>query len=186
MPRVHEYTYQIKVSLNGVRPPVWRRLLIPSSMDLAELHSIIQVAMGWTNSHLHEFVVGRARYGEPDPDFADDTTSEYGVRVDSVLRKEKQSIVYTYDFGDGWEHKVTLEKILPYSEDAPKCIVGRRSCPPEDVGGIYGYAEFLQAYSDKTHPEHREMVEWAGANFDPERFDIGGVNAILTAGGGRA
>ncbi len=177
--------YQIKVSLNGVRPPIWRRLLISSATDLAELHNIIQIAMGWTDSHLHQFIAGGKRYGEPDPEFDDARIDESGVPIGSLLKKEKHSIVYEYDFGDGWEHKVTLEKRLPSHsiEEVPRCIGGRRGCPPEDVGGVYGYMNFLQIYSDEAHPEHEEMVEWAGEYFDPERFDVAEVNDILAGEG---
>jgi hypothetical protein len=181
MPRLLRRTYQLKVSLKGVRPPVSRRILVSSSVDLAELHSILQIAMGWTDSHLHQFAVGRMHYGQPDPDFDDDTIDERGVRVDALLRDEGESFVYEYDFGDGWEHKVTLEKALPYksSHVTPRCIDGRRGCPPEDVGGIFGYSEFLQAYSDAGHPQHSDMRQWAGEYFDPERFDVSEVNAVL-------
>lgn len=174
--------YQIKVSLNGAKPPIWRRLVISSAMDLEELHNVLQIAMGWTDSHLHQFIAGEARYGAPDPDWEDGTIPERGVRVGTLLKKEKQWITYEYDFGDGWEHRVVLEKVFPYESGAraPKCIAGRRGCPPENVGGIWGYAEFLEAYKDSSHPEHEEMVEWAGEYFDPERFDVSEVNEILS------
>ena len=174
--------YQIKVSLNGVKPPIWRRLLISSTTDLGELHEIIQIAVGWTDTHLHLFVAGGDRFGVPDPEFEDGTIPEDGIRIGSLLKKEKQWITYEYDFGDGWEHKIVLEKILPYKpgETVPKCIAGRRGCPPEDVGGVWGYKEFLEAYKDKTHPEHGEMVEWAGEYFDPERFDPAEINEIFS------
>jgi len=173
--------YQIKVALNGVRPPIWRRLHVSSVSDLAELHDIIQIAMGWTDSHLHMFVAGGRQYGIPDPDFGDGTIPEKGVRIGTLLKKAKDSLVYEYDFGDGWEHKVTLEKIIDATlgQTVPKCITGRRGCPPEDVGGIWGYEEFLKAYTDRNHPEHQEYVEWAGAYFDPERFDPAEANEIL-------
>jgi len=181
MPPKHRTVYRIKVMLNGTKPPIWRRLLVSSDTDLVGLHAIIQVAMGWTDSHLHQFIAGGERYREPDPDFDDDALPEAGVRIDSLLKREKHWITYEYDFGDGWEHKITLEKILPYEggEVVPKCIDGRRGRPPEDVGGVYGYARFLQIYNDKAHPEHKEMVEWAGEYFDPEGFDIVEVNGIL-------
>ena len=176
------YRYQIKVSLNGVTPPIWRRLLVSSAIELGELHEVIQIAMGWTDTHLHQFVIGGERYGVPDLDFEDETISENGIRIGSLLKKEKQRITYEYDFGDGWEHRILLEKILPFKsgETVPKCIGGRRGCPPEDVGGIWGYKEFLEAYKDKHHPEHEEMVEWAGEYFDPDRFDPAEVNEILS------
>jgi len=176
------------VSLKDVKPLIWRRLLISSATDLSELHEIIQIAMGWTDSHLHQFIVGTERFGVSDPDFEDGTTPEKGHRICSLLKKEKQWITYEYDFGDGWEHKIVLEKILPYKpgETVPRCIGGRCGCPPEDVGGVWGYMEFLKAYKDKNHPEHDEMVEWAGESFDPERFDPAEVNEILAAKNDRA
>ena len=182
MSRNLRHLYQIKISLAGVKPPIWRRLTISSSTDLSELHEIIQIAMGWTDTHLHQFVVGRERFGVPDPDFEDGTTPEEGVRIGSLLTKEKQWITYEYDFGDGWEHRITLEKILPYEsgQALPKCLAGRRSCPPEDVGGVWGYQEFLEAYQDKNHPDHERMVEWVGEYFDPEQFDVAEVNRILS------
>lgn len=174
--------YQIKVSLDGVKPPIWRRLLISSTTNLGELHEIIQIAMGWTDSHLHQFVVGDARYGVPDPEFDVGIMREEGIRISSLLKKEKQYIAYDYDFGDGWEHKIVLEKILPYTLDGtvPKCMAGRRGCPPEDVGGVWGYQEFLGIYKDSTHPEHESMVEWAGEYFDPERFNPAEINEIFS------
>lgn len=173
--------YQLKVTLNGSKPPIWRRLQVSSAIDLPELHDILQIAMGWTDSHLHMFVVGNRQYGIPDPDFEDEAVSEQGIRVDTLLKKEKDVLIYEYDFGDGWEHKVVLEKIVDDTAgvSVPRCIAGRRGCPPEDVGGIWGYEEFLTAYIDKTHPEHDEYVEWAGEYFDPERFDPLEVNEIL-------
>lgn len=174
--------YQIKVTLNRAKPPIWRRLVISSDMDLEELHDVLQIAMGWTDSHLHEFIAGTARYGVSDPEFGDGTIPEQDVCVGALLKKEKQWMTYEYDFGDGWEHKIVLEKILPYESGAivPKCLGGRRECPPEDVGGIWGYVRFLEAYKNKNHPEHEEMLDWAGEDFDPERFDLSGINKILT------
>jgi len=181
MPRRLRCTYQLKVSLKGLRPPVWRRLLVPSSIYLSDLHDVFQIAMGWTDSHLHLFNCGRVSFGQPDPDFADGVADESGVRLEAVLAEEGESLVYEYDFGDGWEHKVTLEKVLPYERGAAnaRCIGGRRSCPPEDVGGIYGYADFLEAYVDPKHPRHQEMVLWAGPDFDADRFDMEEVNDEL-------
>ncbi|MDH3772331.1 MAG: plasmid pRiA4b ORF-3 family protein [Nitrospirota bacterium] len=177
--------YQIKVSLDGVKPQIWRRLLISSTTDLGELHEIIQIAMGWEDSHLHQFVVGDARYGVPDPEFDDGIIPEESIRISSLLKKEKEWIAYEYDFGDGWEHNIVLEKILPYTlgETVPKCVAGRRGCPPEDVGGVWGYQEFLEIYKDPKHPEHERMVEWAGEYFDPERFDQAEINEIFSGEG---
>lgn len=174
-------TYQIKVTLNGIRPPVWRRMLVPSSVSLKDLHGILQVAVGWTNSHLHQFVARGTVYGQSDPGFGKQPVSERSVLLSGVLRKEKDAMVYEYDFGDGWAHKIVLEKILENAEDRDTavCIAGARSCPPEDCGGAPGYAQLLQIVSDASHPEHEEMLEWLGEGFDPERFDAVEINALL-------
>ena len=175
--------YQMKVSLNRAKPPIWRRLLVSSETDLATLHGIIQIAMGWTDSHLHQFTVKGKRYGCPDPEWDDGLVSERGIQIGTLLRKAKQSMLYEYDFGDGWEHTITLEKVLSTKDEAsPSCVGGRRGCPPEDVGGVYGYMHFLEVYQDTSHPEHAETVEWAGEYFEPERFDIAEVNRALASG----
>jgi len=180
--------FQLKISLIGMKPPIWRRLLVPSSMDLSELHDVIQISMGWTDSHLHQFIVGDAYYGEPDPDWDDRIIPEKGVRISSLLKKDKQWLVYEYDFGDSWEHRIELEKILPYNPETitPICTGGRRGCPPEDVGGVWGYAEFLKVYKDSNNPEHEEMLEWVGEYFDPENFDMDETNHILKVEHGTA
>jgi hypothetical protein len=181
MPRNLRDLLQIKVSLSDVDPPIWRRLLVASSTDLAELHQIIQLAMGWTNSHPHQFTAGHQQFGIPDIEFGDSTIPERGKRIGSLLKREAQWIIYEYDFSDSWEHRITLEKILPYrpEEAGPQCSDGRRGCPPEDVGGAWGYQEFLEAYCDRGHPDHQEKVDWIGRSYDPERFDIDDVNRKL-------
>ena len=173
--------YQIKVSLNGVRPPIWRRLLVPGSISLKELHDVLQVAVGWTDSHLHQFAARGTLYGQPDPGFGRGCVNEKGVRLDVVLQVEKDAMIYEYDFGDGWQHKVVLEKILGSAVDgvAPSCAAGARACPPEDCGGGRGYANLLKIISDSSHPEHDEMLEWLGDRFEPERFDIAEANRKL-------
>ncbi len=173
--------FEINVSLNYVTPPIWRRLLVSPETDLGDLHVIIQIAMGWTDSHLHQFIVGNDFYGVPDPAFDGEVSDESAIQIGSLLKKDGDSILYEYDFGDGWVHTVTLERIRPQQpgEAVPACLAGERSCPLEDVGGPFGYTEFLQVFADKTHPEHEEMVDWAGEHFDPERFDLDDVNKML-------
>jgi hypothetical protein len=177
-----ERVYQIKITLAGVRPAVWRRLAVPGSATLKELHDILQVAMGWTDSHLHQFEANGRLYGTPDPEFEMNVKNETRVRLDEVLPREKESMIYEYDFGDGWVHRIVLEKILPPTPElkVPKCVAGARACPPEDCGGVYGYAEFLKAIEDSSHPEHGEMLEWIGGEFDPDRFDLEEINEFLT------
>jgi len=177
--------YQIKVSLLGVKPQIWRRLLVPSTVPLDKLHDILQTAMGWTHSHLHMFVTpDRTCYGARDPELRDESSKdESRFRLDQLLRREKDWIVYEYDFGDGWEHKIVLEKISESVGAAavPSCTGGKRACPPEDCGGIWGYGRFLEAIGDPAHPEHAEMLEWVGEGFDPEAFDVELVNILLGA-----
>ena len=174
--------YQLKIVLQDSKPPIWRRVLVESDVPLSTLHVIIQIAMGWTDSHLHQFVVAGKFYGVPDPDndfveILDE--SDYGL--DQLLRKEKSSIVYEYDFGDGWMHEVTLEKIMPTDPEAvlPVCIKAKGACPPENVGGIWGYYGFLEALADSDHPEHEEYTEWIGEGFDPDAYDLKETNKLL-------
>ncbi len=173
--------YQIKVTLKNSKPPIWRRLLVPSNITLARLHDIIQVAMGWQDYHLHQFTIGGVYYGEPEPDMDwVEVRDERRFHLNQLSPGAK--FVYEYDFGDGWEHVVLIEKALPPDPERryPVCIKGRRACPPEDVGGIWGYEEFLKAIQDPKHEEHEEYLEWVGGEFDPERFDLEEVNAALS------
>ena len=170
--------YQLKVTLNGTKPPVWRRILVDGSATLDQLHEVIQGAFGWWNYHLHEFEIGGTRYGIPDPDwdFGPPTRDERRTRLDKVA-KVGSSFRYTYDFGDYWEHRIKVEKVLDASADrlVPSCVDGRRACPPEDCGGPWGYMDLLAILADPTHPEHAERVEWVegmhAGPFQPEAFD---------------
>jgi Plasmid pRiA4b ORF-3-like protein len=169
---------QLKVTLLDVRPPVWRRITVPATITLPELHEAIQTAMGWTDSHLHQFEVGGIRYGRPNPGFTSDVRPEAGVRL-LDRAGEGARISYVYDFGDDWRHDVEVEKVLPPGAEVPVCLAGRGQCPPEDVGGPWGYADFLAAYGDPAHPDHEDLREWAGDGFEPDHFDAGGVTARL-------
>lgn len=173
--------YQIKVTLKNIRPPIWRRLEVTNTTTLKQLHDIIQIAMGWEDFHLHQFTVGNTYYGKPDRSSPfDDTKDERKVKLSKVLPKENSKITYEYDFGDSWEHEILLEKILPVEEkEYPVCVKGKRACPPEDVGGVWGYADMLEAVQDPDHPEHEDMREWLGDDFDPEAFDPEDVNDQL-------
>ncbi|HNP51863.1 MAG TPA: plasmid pRiA4b ORF-3 family protein [Nitrosomonas nitrosa] len=177
--------YQLKVSLKGLRPPIWRRFLIASTASLNDLHQVLQIVMGWADSHLHEFTKDDIRYGMHDAEFPSAVRNEAKYRLNQVLKQEKEKLLYTYDFGDDWEHEILLEKILPFETDTqlPTCLTGKRACPPEDVGGIWGYRAFLEAVADPAHPEHDSMLEWATGDikqpFDPEHFDLAAVNEML-------
>lgn len=175
--------YQIKVTLKDIKPPIWRRLVLSSTTPLDELHEILQVAMGWTDSHLHLFVAGDHRYGVPDPEWDLEVLPESETRIGSLLKSPKDWILYEYDFGDDWGHRIELEKKLPSasSEAVPRCTAGRRACPLEDSGGPYGYMRLVEAYADISHPGHRDVRDWAGDGFDPVAFDPAEVTERLVS-----
>lgn len=168
MPR---QVYQLRVALDGVTPQVWRRLLVPGGYTLDRVHRVIQHAMGWWDYHLHSFEINGVQYGEPDQEFDLDLVDELDTRLDSVVRAG-DTFRYTYDYGDWWEHTITVEAVWPADpqERYPVCMEGERACPPEDVGGVYGYHRLLAALRDKDHPEHAEMQAWLGRPLDPDTF----------------
>jgi len=175
--------YQIKVSLSGSKPSIWRRILVPSHMSLGKFHEVLQISMGWTDTHLHQFISGHITYGIPDDelDFGAEMKDERKIKLSQILKKEKDSLIYEYDFGDGWEHKVVLEKTLSYdaSIQLPICIKGKRACPPENCGGVWGYQNLIEVIQDPSNPEHKEMLEWVGDEFDPEDFNLTETNELL-------
>jgi hypothetical protein len=176
--------YQLKITLLGIKPPIWRRFQVPSDMNLAKLHQVIQEVMGWEESHMHQFKVGKTYYGMTYPNDFDDmpeTRDERKARLNELVTRPKAKFIYEYDFGDSWEHEVVLEKVLPPEPGAkyPVCLEGKRACPPEDCGGVWGYANLLEVMQDEGHPEHEEMLEWLGEEFDPEKFDVEAVNKAL-------
>jgi hypothetical protein len=177
-----DHVYQLKISLKGARPPIWRRVQVAGDITLGQLHQIIQASMGWYDSHLHLFQVGRMEYGQPAPEDDFDIDDEDSITLNQVTRREKFKFAYTYDFGDSWDHEILVEKILPADPETryPVCIKGKRACPPEDCGGVWGYAEFLEAIQDPEHSEHDSMLEWVGDDFDPEYFDLEEVNQALS------
>ena len=182
-PSVSESIYQIKVTLKGIRPPIWRRLQVPSGINLYKLHQIFQVAMGWSDSHLHQFTVKGIDFGEPDPDYGLEVKNERRAKLSQVISGEKARFDYLYDFGDSWEHEILVEKILPAEPEAhyPICIAGKRACPPDDCGGIWGYADLLKTIQSPGDPEYESMIEWLGEPFDSEAFDLDEINLLLKA-----
>ncbi len=173
--------YQLKVGLLGVKPPVWRRLEVVGGLTLAQLHEIFQAAMGWTDSHLHSFEVGADSYGTPDPDWGSDLQDERRVRLCQLGLSAGSRLRYTYDFGDDWQHDVLVEQIVAPEPGVayPRCLGGRRACPPEDCGGPWGYAELLAVLADPNHEDHEERLEWMGGDFDPADFDREEVDLLL-------
>lgn len=179
--------YQIKVTLRYTRPPIWRRLLVPASLTLERLHNVLQVAMGWDDSHLHEFHFSPKRVWQPDPRERSrglqNRRNESSLRLSVVLGRVGATALYTYDFGDGWEHTIVVEKILPPEPGVlyPLCVGGKRQGPPEDCGGIPGYYRLLEAIRDPSHQDHEEMLEWVGDDFDPEAFSVDTLNRSLAS-----
>ena len=181
-------TYQLRVALKETRPPIWRRFLVSPSTRLSRLHDVLQAVMGWYDCHLHMFIKGRRRFMLPNP-WMDEPygeprfLDERKYRIDQLLKREKDWIEYRYDFGDSWHHRITLQKILPRDPAVrlPVCISGKRSCPPEDSGGVWRFYEMLAILADPDHEEYEEMAEWLDADFDPEAFSIEDVNKTLGA-----
>lgn len=174
--------HQLKVTITGIRPPVWRRLLVPSRSTLADLHRTIQEAFGWMDCHLHQFTIGGVRYGIDDGEgWGDPPRDERKAKLAKVAPAGSR-FEYVYDFGDDWTHKVEVEDIVPVepAADYPRYLAGRRAAPPEDVGGTYGYEQFLEAIADPGHKDHDDQLAWVGGSFDPNGFDLGAVNADFT------
>ncbi len=178
---------QVQIALKGFKPKIWRKILIPSDLLLVDIHKIIQTTMGWTNSHLHQFIKDRTFYSIKYKD--DFTCNEMNnidykkkkIRLSDLLKTEKDKIIYEYDFGDGWEHEIILEKILPVDNKVkyPICMSGKMHCPPEDCGGIWGYSDLLEILKQPDHEEYESSIEWLGDDFDPEYFDKDEVNDLL-------
>ncbi len=185
---------QLKITLKGISPPIWRRFVVPNDFTLDQLHGCLQIIMGWSNYHLYEFIVGGKRngtyYSAPSSDDMedifggfDDYGSENADDYDlNFLSKKGMKFLYIYDMGDSWEHEIVVENAnYEYSGDLPVFVLdGKRNCPPEDCGGSWGYANLLEALADRKHPEHRDMKEWIG-KFDPEEFDLNDCNAALAS-----
>jgi hypothetical protein len=178
--------HQVKVTLLDTNPPIWRRFAVPSNMTLEKLHWVIQIVMGWEEGHLHQFITEDEHFYGPhfegmDADWAKEVRDESRARLFEVAGSPKSRFVYEYDFGDGWQHGLDIEKISPALPGIhyPTCLEGERACPPEDCGGAAGYYEFLEAITDAEHPRHNELLEWIGGEFDPDAFDIDEVNQIL-------
>lgn len=181
MKRKFAKVYQFKITLRGIMPPIWRRIQVPSTYSFWDLHVAIQDAMGWLDYHLHEFGLPHLKTGEtirigvPDEDLINEERIllDREEKISKYFTMENRLAEYEYDFGDGWKHEIRLEKILPREEgvEYPRCIVGKRACPPEDVGGVGGYADFLEIIGNPGHEEYHDTLTWLGDTFDPEHFD---------------
>lgn len=174
--------FQLRIELKRIQPLIWRRILVPETITLPKLHTVFQAAMGWTDSHLHQFEINGQGYGMLDPDSPDEDfyLDERRVRLKPFVDAGIRRFTYLYDFGDHWDHVVHVEDLVPPpSTQKAICTAGENACPPEDVGSVSGYFEFLAAIKDPTHEEHHSMLNWIGYDFDPGAFDIDHVNAML-------
>jgi len=180
MKKKFDQVYQFKITLWDSKPPVWRRIQVPEMYTFWDLHVAIQNSMSWLDYHLHEFEImnpitkRKVRIGIPEGDFDRKVLPGWNHKIADYFSMENNKSDYMYDFGDGWNHIIELEKILPRNKDTnyPICVKGKRACPPEDVGGVYGYKNFLEIIRNPRHPEHKSMKRWAGGEFDPEHFDV--------------
>ena len=173
---------QLKVTLDNFEPVVWRRVLVPETVALPKLHRIIQELMLWWNYHLHVFEIDGVTFGQPEFDEDDDFNwkNERGVKIIKLV-SVGESFNYRYDFGDNWSLAIEVEKLWPVRTALKHavCVAGEFCAPPEDVGGIGGFREFLDAISNPHHDSHDGLVEWSGGHYDFTRFDIAEVNARL-------
>lgn len=171
--------YQILIELEGLEPRIWRRARVEADITMRTFHHIIQVCMGWENCHLYCFKAN----GEiiTQIDFVDDDfVEDHEVSLDEFFSKPGDTMKYTYDFGDSWHHTITLEKVLDDDEDVlPRCLEGERNGPPEDVGGLPGYHEFVAIMSNPRLPEYEEKLDWYGGIYDPASFKLDFVNEEL-------
>ena len=186
---------QLKIELPYTEPPVWRTVVVPHDIRLDRLHSVIQQSLDWEDAHLHSFERDGVIYETPVPAdmdmFAGASTrpvhDERKITLDQVLTKARQKLDYTYDFGDDWLHKITLEKLLPdesvIGKAKPKrialCVDGANAAPPEDCGGLPGFENLKEALADPKHPDFDAMVEWYGDEFDAAEFSLAAINDDL-------
>ncbi len=180
--------YQLKITLAGVKPPVWRRIKINGKATFGDLHEVIQCVMGWENAHLFDFknkdytIV----HGEEEDDFMGFGKAKgidmEEITVEGVLKRKGSNIKYTYDFGDTWEHQIIVEEIEKDNGvllHGAICLNGKRSCPPEDCGGPWGYMHMIEVIQNPKHPEYKEFIEWMSEDFDPEYFNLDKTNQLL-------
>jgi hypothetical protein len=174
--------YTLKIELNHSVPKIWRRVVVSPDTSLEKLHWIIQITMGWTNSHLHQFIHGKKKYAPKDL-YIENTQDSDDIRLSSILKNEKDKFYYEYDFGDSWKHTITLEKIIEGEKGLliPRCTGGRNNCPPEDCGGIAGYATLLNILTNPDHEDFEETLEWLEEDFDPYYFDIEEINDLFAS-----
>jgi hypothetical protein len=178
-----ERVARLYISLDRIEPAIWRRVEVPLTLTLKGLHDVIQTLMGWQGYHLHEFRIGDDRYGSPDPEFdwGRKIRSDKSTRLGALIDKGVMSFAYVYDFGDNWEHTIKVEAVADADPafEYPRFLAGERRGPPEDVGGLDGYLEFVKAATRPRHREHRQVLEWYGGPYDPNDIDVPRIVAGL-------
>jgi hypothetical protein len=180
-----EQIFQLRIELRYLHPPIWRRVAVPAGMTLRRLHDVIQAVFLWQGAHLHQFEVGDTIYGRTE--FADEDLgvgraySDRNIRLEALIARGVKRFVYLYDFGDGWEHLVTIQRVGERKEgvEYPVLLAGARRAPPDDCGGPPGFENFLDAMADDTHPEHAFLLDWYGGRFDPADMELETVEAML-------
>jgi hypothetical protein len=173
--------YQIKVTIQDSEPPIWREIQVRSHITLYKVQRILQVVMGWKDTHLHQFVIDGTCYGQSHPEYGLEMKTERRARLDELIPTENASFIYEYNLDDSWLHEITVEKILEPTPGVhyPRCVAGDRACPPEECGGIRGYSDVLEILENPKDPDYEETLKWIGKDFDPTAFDIEEVNRHL-------
>ena len=179
--QIKDIVYTFKLELDGSHPCIWRTVEVPAMANLGYLHQVIQTVMGWNDSHPHQFVIGKKNYSAPAFEMEDGPPAfdEFKYCLNSLNLIKGDKIHYEYDYGDSWEHSLTLEGISQKPLSHAVCLDGERACPPEDCGGIGGYEDLLETLSDPENEDYREMKKWVGKGFDPKKFDLKTVNSRL-------
>jgi hypothetical protein len=172
---------QMKISLEGIKPEIWRRFVVDISISLSDLHDTIQVIMGWGNTHIYAFYINGAEYLTPEGQFDSDAKDPNAKNLKNLKLKTGDVIRYVYDFGDNWEHTIKIEKVSISEEKTllPRCLEGARNCPPEDCGAIPGYKDILEAMKNPNSAVAKEILEWLGEPYDPELFDLKEINDVF-------
>jgi hypothetical protein len=174
--------HHIKVTLSGIKPPVWRLMLLSPEITLGMLHRILQAVIGWEDAHMHRFVQDGRKYSDLRFEL-DDILDERKVLLGSLLAEPGSRLVYEYDFGDNWQHELLCEEFVELDVQAPYaiCTDGARACPPEDCGGPHLYDDLLRVLKNPKHRDYKEMKDWVGGSFDPEAFNIEAINKRLSS-----
>lgn len=174
--------YEVQITLAQIAPAIWRRFMVPASITLEQFHEAILAVMGWAGGHFYEFWMHGERYGGPDGSGHSSVAPAAVMTLAQAIHHRQGTLQYVYDWGDEWWHRITLWNDRPWTpgETVPQLLDGRRTCPPEDVGGVWGYEDFLEAVQNPTHPEHATMLNWVGGRWDPEHFDRATLQRRLT------